>query len=114
MGEVNFDSIIIADFDENLKSVATSFLYSDVNSKKTKFITLNQWFDKSLFKENSTNQIYFPSINIENYNKFNETYFMLCSTLKKLRCNAGKEIRKKLITLEVLIFGLRYNSMMFF
>ena len=76
LGEVNFDSIIIADFDENLKSVATSFLYSDVNSKKTKFITLNQWFDKSLFKENSTNQIYFPSINIENYNKFNETYFI--------------------------------------
>ena len=76
LGDVNFDSIVIADFDDSLKSITTSFLYSDVNSKKTKFITLNQWFDKSLFKENSTNHIYFPSINIDNYNKFNETYFI--------------------------------------
>ena len=34
IGEVSFDSIIIADFDENLKSITTSFLYSDVDPKK--------------------------------------------------------------------------------
>jgi len=76
IGEVSFDSIIIADFDENLKSVTTSFLYSDVDPKKVKFITLNQWFDETLFKENSTKHIYFPSINKKNYIKFRETYFI--------------------------------------
>ena len=76
IGKVNFDSIIIADFDESLKSITTSFLYSDVDSAKIKFITLNQWFDDSLFKENSTNYIYFPSINYDKYNKFRETYFI--------------------------------------
>ena len=76
IGKVNFDSVIIADFDESLKSVTTSFLYSDVNPKKIKFITLNQWFDETLFKENSTKDIYFPSINKDNYNKFRETYFI--------------------------------------
>ena len=76
IGKINFDSVIIADFDENLKSITTSFLYSDVDPKKIKFITLNQWFDESLFKENSTKHIYFPSINKENYNKFRETYFI--------------------------------------
>ena len=76
IGKINFDSVIIADFDENLKSVTTSFLYSDVNPNQIKFITLNQWFDESLFKENSTNNIYFPSINKENYNRFKETYFI--------------------------------------
>ena len=30
LGGINFDSVIIADFDENLKSVTTSLLYTDV------------------------------------------------------------------------------------
>ena len=76
LGEIDFDSIVIADFDESLKSVTTSFLYSDVSPNKIKFIALNQWFDETLFKENSTNQIYFPSINKKKYNKFRETYFI--------------------------------------
>ena len=48
LGDVKFDSIIIADFDESLKSVTTSLLYTDVSPKKKYFITLNQWFDVSL------------------------------------------------------------------
>ena len=70
MGNIDFDSVIIADFDENLKSVATSLLYTDVSSKRISYITLNQWFDKSLLKENSLHPIYFPSINKRNYELF--------------------------------------------
>ena len=70
LGKINFDSVIIADFDENLKSVATSLLYTDVSSKRIKYITLNQWFDESLLKENSLHPIYFPSVNKSNYESF--------------------------------------------
>ena len=70
LGKINFDSVIIADFDENLKSVATSLLYTDVSSKRIKYITLNQWFDESLLKENSLHPIYFPSVNKSNYKLF--------------------------------------------
>ena len=70
LGNINFDSVIIADFDENLKSVATSLLYTDVSSKRVSYITLNQWFDESLLKENSLHPIYFPSINKSNYELF--------------------------------------------
>ena len=70
LGNIDFDSVIIADFDENLKSVATSLLYTDVSSKRVTYITLNQWFDQSLLKENSLHPIYFPSINKSNYEVF--------------------------------------------
>ena len=75
LGEINFDSVVIANFGENLKSVTNSFSFSDVTAQDVKFITLNQWFDETLLKESSTNQIYFPSINLTNYSKFRETYF---------------------------------------
>ena len=74
-GGINFDSVIIADFDESLKSVATSLLYTDVSSKRIYYICLNQWFDKSLLKEKSLQPIYFPSINKENYDEFVSKYF---------------------------------------
>ena len=74
LGGINFDSVIIADFDESLKSVATSLLYTDVSSKRISYITLNQWFDKSLLKENSLHPIYFPSINKKNYDLFLKNY----------------------------------------
>ena len=70
LGGINFDSVIIADFDESLKSVATSLLYTDVSSKRITYIALNHWFDESLLKETSLQPIYFPSINKDNYNKF--------------------------------------------
>ena len=74
LGDINFDSVIIADFDEGLKSVATSLLYTDVSSKRISYITLNQWFDKTLLKETSLQPIYFPSINKENYNEFTNNF----------------------------------------
>ena len=77
LGGINFDSVIIADFDESLKSVATSLLYTDISSKRIHYITLNQWFDNSLLKENSLQPIYFPSINKENYDEFIKEYFSI-------------------------------------
>ena len=75
LGSVKFDSIIIADFDESLKSVTTSLLYTDISPKKKYFITLNQWFDKSLLEEASVQPLYFPSINKKNYEAFSVEYF---------------------------------------
>ena len=74
LGGINFDSVIIADFGESLKSVATSLLYTDVSSKRISYITLNQWFDNSLLKETSLQPIYFPSINKENFELFKVEY----------------------------------------
>ena len=75
LGKVDFDAIIISDFDESLKSITTSLLYTDVSPKDVYFITLNQWFDESLLKETSSQPIYFPSINKENYDYFIKTYY---------------------------------------
>ena len=80
LGKVNFDSVIIADFDESLKSITTSLLYTDVSPEEVYFITLNQWFDISLLKEKSCQPLYFPSIDKENYDKFSKEYY---STFKE-------------------------------
>ena len=75
LGNVKFDSLIIADFDESLKSVTTSLLYTDISPKEKYFITLNQWFDESLLNETSSQPLYFPSINKKNYDDFSLEYF---------------------------------------
>jgi len=74
LGGINFDSVIVSDFDESLKSVFTSLLYTDVSPKRIYYITLNQWFDESLLKETSLQPIYFPSINKKNYDKYFNEY----------------------------------------
>ena len=75
MGKLGFDSIIISDFDESLKSVITSLIYTDVSTERVYFITLNQWFDNSLLKEDSSQNLYFPSINKKNYDSFSNLFF---------------------------------------
>jgi len=75
IGNVSFDSIIISDFDESLKSVITSFLYTDVSPKKKYMITFNQWFDKSLVKEKTIQPLYYPSINKKNLTDFEKKFF---------------------------------------
>ena len=75
LGNVNFDSVVISDFDESLKSVTTSLLYTDVSPKEKYFITLNQWFDESLLKETSSQPLYFPSVNKSNYEEFSSEYY---------------------------------------
>ena len=74
LGKVNFDSIIVLDFGERLKSVLTSFIFADVPSDKIKFFTINQWFDESFFNENALENLHFPSINFKNYKKFNKKF----------------------------------------
>ena len=75
IGNVNFNSVVISDFDESLKSVITSLLYTDVSPKKKYFITFNQWFDESLINEKSIQPIYYPSINNENLKNFESKFF---------------------------------------
>jgi len=75
LGAVNFDSIIIIDFGSSLKSVLASLVYSDVDDKTVLFTTINQWFDESIFRENSVKNLYFPSVDLKQFKKYNEKYF---------------------------------------
>jgi ABC-type branched-subunit amino acid transport system substrate-binding protein len=75
LGGLNFDAVVIADFDESLKSVTTSLLYTDVSPKNKYFITLNQWFDKSLLNEVDIQPLYFPSINKNNFENYRDKFF---------------------------------------
>ncbi len=75
LGGLNFDAVVIADFDESLKSVSTSLLYTDVLPKNKYFITLNQWFDESLLNETDIQPLYYPSINKENFDNYKIKYF---------------------------------------
>jgi len=75
LGKVNFDSVFVVDFGERLKSVLASFMFSDVSSEKINFFTLNQWFDNTLFGENSLRNLHFPSIDYDNLKKFEKRYF---------------------------------------
>ena len=78
LGNLDFDSVIISDFDESLKSVITSLLYTDVLPKNNFIITFNQWFDESLLTEKNIQPLYYPSINKKNLEifekKFNEKF----------------------------------------
>ena len=75
LGSVNFDSIIIIDFGNSLKSVLASLVFSDVDDQSVTFMTVNQWFDESMFRENSVNNLYFPSVDINQFKKYNEKYY---------------------------------------
>ena len=75
LGDLNFDAVIIADFDESLKSVSTSLIYTDVYPQNKYFITLNQWFDKSLLNETDIQPLYYPSINKNNFDNYKKKFF---------------------------------------
>ena len=75
LGGLNFDAVVIADFDESLKSVSTSLLYTDVSPKNKYFITLNQWFNKSLLNEIDIQPLYYPSINKNNFENYKDKFF---------------------------------------
>jgi hypothetical protein len=75
LGGLNFNAVIIADFDESLKSVSTSLIYTDVYPQNKYFITLNQWFDKSLLNETDIQPIYYPSINKDNFDNYKRKFF---------------------------------------
>ena len=75
LGNVSFDSVIIIDFGNSLKSVLTSLVYTDVNQKNVLFTTINQWFDESIFYENTIKNLYYPSVNYEEFKKYNNKNF---------------------------------------
>ena len=75
LGDVNFDSVIIIDFGNNLKSVLTSLVYTDVSQEKVLFTTINQWFDESIFYENTIKNLYYPSVNYNEFKKYNNKFF---------------------------------------
>jgi len=70
LGKVNFDSVVVIDFGERLKSVLSSFMFSDVPSNEVNFFTINQWFDETFFNENAMLNLHFPSIDFDNLKKF--------------------------------------------
>ncbi len=74
IGKVNFDSVIIIDFGDSLKSVLTSLVFSDVDQNEVLITTVNQWFDKSIFLENSIKSLYYPSVNYKNFEKYKNKY----------------------------------------
>jgi len=74
LGEVDFDSIIIIDFGNSLKSALTSLIFSDVSDEKVIFTTVNQWFDKSIFYENSVKNLYYPSVDLKNFSNYNKKF----------------------------------------
>ena len=75
LGSVDFDSIIIIDFGNSLKSVLASLVFSDVDPKKVSFITVNQWFDESIFREDSVKELYFPSVDMKQFKKYNKNFY---------------------------------------
>jgi len=74
LGKVNFDSVVVIDFGERLKSVISSFIFSDVSNKEVNFFTINQWFDESFFNENALQNLHFPAIDFDNLEKFNKKF----------------------------------------
>ena len=75
LGSVDFDSIIVIDFGNNLKSVLSSLVYSDVDDSTILIATVNQWFDESIFRENSVRNLFFPSVDLKQFKKYNENFF---------------------------------------
>ena len=75
LGDVNFDSVIIVDFGSSLKSVLTSLIFTDVDQEKVLFTTVNQWFDESIFYENTVKNLYYPSVNYKEFKKYKDNYF---------------------------------------
>ena len=75
LGDVNFDSVIIIDFGNSLKSVLTSLVFTDVSQKKVLLTTVNQWFDESMFYENTVKKLYYPSVNYKEFRKYKDDYF---------------------------------------
>ena len=49
-------------------------MFSDVLSTEVDFFTINQWFDETFFNENAMQNLHFPSIDLNNYKKFNRKF----------------------------------------
>ena len=74
LGKINFDSVIIIDFGNSLKSVLASLAFVDVDDEKILITTVNQWFDESIFYESSVKNLYYPSVDLKSFKKYNHKY----------------------------------------
>ena len=72
---------MVIDFGNRLKSVLSSLVFSDVSDDSFIITTINQWFDRSIFYENSIKEIYYPSVNYKNFLKYRENYFKNFKTM---------------------------------
>ena len=43
--------------------------------KNVLFTTVNQWFDESIFYENTVKNLYYPSVNYKEFKKYKEKYY---------------------------------------
>ena len=50
-------------------------VYTDVDDKTVLIATVNQWFDESIFRKNLVKNLYFPSVDIKQFKKYNKNYF---------------------------------------
>ena len=75
LGDVNFDSVIIIDFGNSLKSVLASLVFTDVDQEQVLFTTVNQWFDESVFYENTVKSLFYPSVNYKEFKKYKDNYY---------------------------------------
>ena len=46
-----------------------------MSQKKVLFTTVNQWFDESMFYENTVKRLYYPSVNFKEFKKYKDNYF---------------------------------------
>ena len=67
--------MIIIDFGNNLKSVLASLIFTDVDQEKVLFTTINQWFDESIFYENTLKTYIIPQLIIKNFENYKNNYF---------------------------------------
>ncbi len=74
LGKINFDSVVIIDFDDGLKSILASLAYTDVSEQEILITTTNQWFNDSLLSETSIKNFYFPSVNLKNLKNFHQRF----------------------------------------
>jgi len=75
LGDVDFDSLVVIDFGSSLKSVLASLVFSDVNDETVLFTTVNQWFDENIFRQDLVKNLYFPSVDMNQFKKYNKNYF---------------------------------------
>ena len=71
---LNFDTLLIADEGNRLKSIAALFALYDVTPDVVMFIGMSQWQDPSLTKEGALIGSYFPSLVRPDYVAFEKKY----------------------------------------
>ena len=71
---LDFDTLLIADEGNRLKSIAALFALYDVTPDEVMFIGMSQWQDPSLTKEGALIGSYFPSLTRPDYEAFVEKY----------------------------------------